>query len=230
MAITSHKSAEPVRSRTNHKAPPIGQSPWKQQEAPRISPGVLWRGTLYEVVTSKVSNAMQGELMPEQPSVNSKAEQREPCQSLPHGLWAHIYILSKYHASFCMFAIAKLPFTCACFNEALFHLSAPANHHYYLIESPNKPDISTLGGDCFESVTSHPSNVHLQLILPLLRTATFVAVLVMCSCCDKTHDQGSRFWRESPSWQGRHDNRKLNNHISFPQPEAETQTGSGVKL
>ena len=116
--------------------------PWKQQKATGTSQEVLWWVSLYDITTSKdrqcnVRRTNAG--MP--PAKNREAEQSEPMLELPLS-WGHIYIPSKYHASFHMSTTAKHPFTCICFRRTFFHVSALARHPFTCVPSKTSFDIT----------------------------------------------------------------------------------------
>ena len=102
----------------------------KAARTAEISWEVLWWVALYEVTTSKAQQCnVWWTNTWESSAKTSEAEQTKQC-SRSHCLWGHIYILSKHHVSFHVFARVKPTFTRVTFSKTFFHRSAPAKHHY----------------------------------------------------------------------------------------------------
>jgi hypothetical protein len=51
--------------------------------------------------------------------------------------WDHIYIPSKHHGSFYVFATSNYPFTCLCFSKMFLHMSVLSKHSFSYLSQQN---------------------------------------------------------------------------------------------
>jgi hypothetical protein len=83
----------------------------------------------------KLNNAMQSNDM-HAVSKDQQGEERQTIISISHSLWGHIYIPSKHHASFHVFATIH-PFTSVCFSKTFIHVSALAKYYFICLAQQN---------------------------------------------------------------------------------------------
>jgi hypothetical protein len=135
-ADTTHESARAVQSRRNVETGQSAQVHGSGKKLQEPQEKFFDKFLSMKSPQAKLSNAVSGESRHACRQWRLGAKQSEQCLS-SRCLWGQIYALSKYQVS--------------------FQVSASAEHHYNLTESPKKPDISTL-----PSCTSH-SDIHINM-------------------------------------------------------------------